>query len=221
MFGMNSTSMRSNYEQFGVRGFYEQAGESYSNPHGPIIRHVIKMAFEQWKLEPTNILDLAAGGGEVTLACFDLGITKIKATDPFTYTLYQKRTGLSCWRWGFQEIARGLAKGFYNYNFDLIICSFALHLIDASWLPSLLSQLGRVGSRLLVISPNKQPSIKDEWGWLIDQEMTVERVHSRLFRKPNVKPVEDLVTRMTKHIKDFDITPEMEAFWKDNGVLLT
>ena len=220
---MSSTqpSMRSKYEEFGVRGFYEQSGESYSNPPGPIIRQAIKLAFQMWQLEPINILDLAAGGGEATLACFDLGYTEIKATDPFTHILYQKRTGLPCWRWSFQEIARGLAKDFYNYNFDLIICSFALHLIDASWLPSLLSQLGRVGSRLLVVSPTKEPSIKDEWGWLLDQEMTVERVHGRLFRKPSIKPVEDLVTRLTKQMPESHMTPEMEAFWKDNGVLLT
>jgi len=50
--------------------------------------------------------------------------------------------------------------------YDLIICSFALHLLtEASELFALLYELSTKCRWLAVIAPHKKPEIKDGWGW--------------------------------------------------------
>jgi ubiquinone/menaquinone biosynthesis C-methylase UbiE len=42
------------------------------------------------------ILDLACGAGEVTLALKGIGYTKFEGIDPYTYEVYEQKTGLKC-----------------------------------------------------------------------------------------------------------------------------
>jgi hypothetical protein len=50
--------------------------------------------------------------------------------------------------------------------YDLIICSFALHLLtEPSELFALLYELSTKCRWLAVIAPHKKPEIKDGWGW--------------------------------------------------------
>ncbi|KAG6854678.1 hypothetical protein C0991_003327 [Blastosporella zonata] len=49
---------------------------------------------------------------------------------------------------------------------DLIICSFALHLVESpSELFSLLWELSSKARWLVILAPHKKPEIKDGWGW--------------------------------------------------------
>ncbi|KAH8090762.1 hypothetical protein HD553DRAFT_303299 [Filobasidium floriforme] len=94
----------------------------------------------------------------------------IMATDPYTVPAYETRTGRPCLELSFQDIAQGkLAAATPTYSskpFDLVICSFALHLVgDASEMFSLLYELSQRAKWLAVVAPHKKPEIKDGWGY--------------------------------------------------------
>lgn len=135
----------------------------------------------QWHLDLSKVLDLAAGGGEITAALQELGYHNIQGMDPHTAELYAKRTGKPAAKDSFQDIAKAQSD-VLNQKFSIIICSFAMHLLEPSWLPALLSQLGQMSDTLLIISPHKRPAIRPEWGWKQVAELTEDRVHARLYR---------------------------------------
>lgn len=91
----------------------------------------------------------------------------IVATDPFTGPAYRERTGLPCLPLSFADIANDIdALPDPPRIYDLVICSFALHLLtDISQLWSFLSALAQRARYLVVLAPHKKPSIKEEWGW--------------------------------------------------------
>jgi SAM-dependent methyltransferase len=177
---IESDALRHRYEEFGVEGYYSRFGSEYHNPHEPIIREVLRAAFERWQLDLTHVLDLACGSGEVTLALRELGCTRIDGIDPYTGAAYLARTGQEAEKFDFEQIAGGALEG---RSYSLIVCSFSLHLIEVSWLPSLLARLGELSARLLVVTPHKRPEIKREWGWAIEDELMIERVRARIYRK--------------------------------------
>jgi len=162
-----------------VLRYYRQSGAKYRNPHEPQIHRSLEIAVRDWKLDLSNVLDLAAGSGEVTLALRDLGARQIHGIDPFTFAAYEERTGQVAGRETFEEMAQGALAG---GNYSLIVCSFALHLVELSRLPRIAIQLSTIGTRLLIITPHKRPTIRPEWGWELEREMVVQRVRSRLYR---------------------------------------
>ncbi len=173
-------AIRRQYERHGVEGYYTEFGDRYRNPHEPIIRDLLREAQEKWRLDLSNVLDLACGSGEVTIALTDLGCRKIDGIDPHTGQSYLERTGLPAEALSFEQITTGALSG---RCYSLIVCSFAMHLIDGSWLSALLAQLGQISNRLLILTPHKRPELKAEWGWVLEDEMTIERVRARLYRK--------------------------------------
>jgi SAM-dependent methyltransferase len=177
---IESDALRHRYEEFGVEGYYSRFGSEYHNPHEPIIREVLRAAFERWQLDLTHVLDLACGSGEVTLALRELGSARIDGIDPYTGAAYLARTGEEAEKFDFEQIAGGALEG---RRYSLTVCSFGLHLIEVSWLPSLLARLGELSTRLLVVTPHKRPEIKREWGWAIEGELMIERVRARIYKK--------------------------------------
>ena len=172
-------AIRHAYESAGVEGFYRQSGSAYRNPHEPQIVRSLEIAARDWPLDLCRVLDLAAGSGEVTLALRELGAASIDAIDPYTHAAYQERTGASASRETFEQIAAGALAG---KRCSLIVCSFALHLVDPSRLPRLALELSTVGDSLLILTPHKRPHLKPQWGWELTHEMVVHRVRSRLYR---------------------------------------
>ncbi|KAI0754897.1 hypothetical protein C8Q80DRAFT_1247769 [Daedaleopsis nitida] len=84
---------------------------------------------------------------------------------------------------------------------EMVVCSFALHLIEKpSELFALLWELSLKARWLVVLAPHKRPEIKDGWGWCkwdVDTwsecrmtdpvgELLEERVHCRVYRSLNV-----------------------------------
>lgn len=84
---------------------------------------------------------------------------------------------------------------------EMVICSFALHLVEKpSELFALLWELSTKARWLVIIAPHKRPEIKDGWGWckwdvetwsecrMSDSfgELLEERVHCRVYRSLNV-----------------------------------
>jgi SAM-dependent methyltransferase len=177
--GTHSTpAVRHQYQRHGVRGFYTRHGPEYRNPHEPQIRRSLEKAVREWPFDLSHVLDLAAGSGEVTLALRELRAGQIDGIDPFTFDAYEARTGQRASRETFEDIA---AWALAERRWSLIVCSFALHLVEPSRLPAVAYQLSIVAPRLLVLTPHKRPILRGEWGWELTQEMLVQRVRSSLY----------------------------------------
>jgi hypothetical protein len=173
------TAIRKCYEKYGVNAFYQQFGDSYRNPHEAAIFKVIAAVNKAYQPDFTHVLYLAAGSGEVTLALRALGYTNVDAIEPYTFKAYFERTRKPAEKYRFKEIEQGLLS---KRHYTTMICSFALHLATPSRLPTLLYQLSRIAPALLVITPHKQPNIKQKWGWTLLNELRVERVRGRLYQ---------------------------------------
>jgi 2-polyprenyl-3-methyl-5-hydroxy-6-metoxy-1,4-benzoquinol methylase len=171
------SSIRPQYDELGVTGFYASSGATYRNPHEAIIRRLLHQVCLEWDCDLSNVLDLACGSGEVTLALRELGAT-VSGIDPFTGEAYLERTGLQAEALSFDDICAGSLEG---RRYSLIVCSFALHLADPSKLPVLSHQLARVSPALLILTPHKRPALKLEWGWEMVRETMLERVRARLY----------------------------------------
>jgi hypothetical protein len=175
-------AIRHEYQARGIAGFYRERGSEYRNPHEPQVRESLGIAVREWKLNLTHVLDLAAGSGEVTLALRELGATRIDGIDPYTSQAYLERTGQIAGRETFEQIAQDALAG---RRYSLIVCSFAMHLIEPSRLPKLAYALHQVGDSLLILTPHKRPEIRAASGWELTREMLVRRVRSRLYVASN------------------------------------
>ncbi|GAA6027414.1 hypothetical protein JCM8097_007844 [Rhodosporidiobolus ruineniae] len=104
----------------------------------------------------------------------------ITAADPFTAPAYKQRTGLPCLEMSFADVAAGQLppppsssgegeegeEGEEEGVYDLVVISFALHLVESSselW--ALLNELAKRAKWLVVTAPHKKPDIKSTWGW--------------------------------------------------------
>jgi hypothetical protein len=168
---MTTSGFRDLYRPAGPEGYYRQHGDVYRNPHEPAVAVAIAHAVEHWSLTSdrpdgidfARVLDLAAGGGEATLALLHLiPAAQVDASDPYTSALYQRRTGLPCACHSFEQIATGEV---VLAGYSCILSSCALHLASESWLPPLCLALATAGRDLLVITPLTRPEIRAAWGW--------------------------------------------------------
>ncbi len=171
------SSIRSEYEAHGADAYYRQFGDEYRNPHEAVVRKLLKIAVTRWKLDLSNVLDLAAGSGEATLALRDLG-AMVSGIDPYTSDAFAARTGQVAERFTFADVAAGALVG---RRYTLIVCSFGLHLCEPSRLPGMAQQLALVGERLLIVTPHKRPVIRVAWGWALEGEQVLERVRTRCY----------------------------------------
>jgi SAM-dependent methyltransferase len=171
--------IRPQYEAHGVAGFYQQFGATYSNPHEAQIKILLERLISDWRLDISNVLDLACGSGEVSSVILEHG-GAVTGIDPFTFEAFQKRTGLEAERLTFEDIATGALEG---RQFSLIVCSFALHLVEASRLPTVAFQLAQIAETLLILTPHKRPNLKAEWGWNLEAEVLETRVRARLYSR--------------------------------------
>jgi len=163
----------------GVQTFYQNFGESYRNPHEASIIKIIEAMLSVCRPDFSKVLDLACGSGEVTLALKALGYNHVEGIEPYTFKAYFERTGKHAEQYRFEEIENGVLS---DRRYTTIICSFALHLVQPSRLPTLLYQLSQIAPSLLVITPHKKPEIKAQWGWTLSKELLIERVRGRLYQ---------------------------------------
>jgi SAM-dependent methyltransferase len=174
------SAIRAAYEQYGVEGFYQRFGGSYRNPHERVIRATLREAVARWDLPLDHVLDLACGSGEVTLALRELGCAAIDGIDPYTHQAYAARTSQPAEPITFEQIAVGALAA---RSYSTIVCSFALHLVALSRLPALATQLSLISTALLVLTPHKRPQLRPEWGWRCADELLIERVRARYYRR--------------------------------------
>lgn len=135
----------------------------------------------------------------------------IDGCDPYTYAAYEARVGVPCSRVGFEDIEAGAldkrvrdqlvkemecnfgSTGNSNDNtnpsspYDVIVCSFALHLLATDRLFSVCLQMAIASRFMIIISPHKRPHIKPDMGWILLDDNVVGRVKIRLYRSAFVE----------------------------------
>ena len=182
-------SIRAHYEKKGVKGYY--GSEEYKNPHEARVRDVVRYTTLHWDLLDSNsklpVLDLSAGSGEVTAALIDFPCSfqgRINAVDPYTYRTYNKRFKgvLQCENVGFEEILCGALE---EKQYQLIVCSYALHLASMNQLPGVAMALSRISPKLLIITPHKRPILHLSWGWERGEKCCRDRTHAILYHSTN------------------------------------
>jgi len=170
--------MRAKYEEHGPAEYYQRHGASYRNPHEVQVRSALHAAVRAWAPDLAHVLDLACGSGEATLALWEAGARRVDGADPYTAEAYAARTGQAAETLSFEAVAAGALEG---RRYSLIVCSYALHLLEESRLPQVTYQLSRVAPALLVLTPHKRPQLREAWGWRLRGEQVVERVRARYY----------------------------------------
>jgi len=168
-------SVHDSYKHCGVDKFYNDHAEDYINHHSKAIFKHLDSYHELIK-NGSNILDLCSGDGLVTKYLSskypDIEFTGV---DPYLYQRYNSETQFHCFDYNFKYLAQNQI----NQKFDLIICSFALHLCPSDLLPSVLFQLSLISDKLLILSPHKKPDISHYWQ--LDSKLLIDKVHSKLY----------------------------------------
>ncbi len=173
-------AIRNEYADMGVEDYYRNHADIYENPHFPYIQLLLEK--NQHRIDYTKTLDLACGGGEVTLILRGLGFEDAIGCDPFTSRLFEKNTGKKCLEFSFEDIIKGLLVNeslvskllvneslmndqmtndqMTNHSFSAIISSFAMHLCPQKQLFSLVAQLFLLTPNIIIITPHKRPELE-------------------------------------------------------------
>jgi len=170
--------IRNEYSKNGVDNFYINNADSYKNPHEDIIKEHLNNFFKinQFRKD-IKILDLCSGSGEVSRILAENNFFNYKGCDPYMNDIYLKNIGKECLDYSFKDLAIGKLKE----NFDLIICSFALHLADKSMLDTILYQLSLCTDKLVILTPHKKPEIKNFFN--LKSEIYRNKVRFRYYEK--------------------------------------
>ncbi len=147
-------AIRKSYEQYGVENFYRNHAENYENPHFPQVRELLLR--HENNIDYSQCLDLACGGGEVSLVLREMGYDNFEGADPFTYKLYKKKLRQNCYHWSFEDIIRGKV----DKKYTAIICSFGMHLCPPKQLYPLATTLLRMAPQMIIITPHKRPDFQ-------------------------------------------------------------
>ncbi len=148
--------IRNKYAELGVDKYYSKHGSEYENPHYIYIEPLVKNNAD---FIPTKskILDLGAGGGEVTRILSSIGSFDFEGCDPYTYQLYEEKTGITCLPYSFKDIVKGKLD---DRSYDWIIASFSYHLCPPELLYSLTFKLFSIAPRIAIITPHKRPVLE-------------------------------------------------------------
>ena len=183
----NASGVRDNYAAHpeGADGWYRESGSSYRNPHEDAIVEVLGLAVSWWpSVFAAQVLDLSCGSGEVTLGLMAAGvpIERIGACDPYTGEAYRTRVGRACESYSFADVANGALDG---RTYSGVVCSYAFHLCEPSWMPLVCHALASVSPSLVIVTPHKRPEIPSSFGWeLADDHRDVAlRIRVRLYER--------------------------------------
>jgi len=157
-------SIRNQYAQMGVDGFYKAEGAHYANPHFPQVRSLLLS--NEHRIDLSHAMDFCCGSGEVSKVVLELGFPLPLASDPFTGDAYSRNFGIQCLPISFMDVIRGHLKA----DFSSIICSFALHLCPEKQLFPLVHALLGCAPQLVVITPHKRPDLTKISGISLDFE---------------------------------------------------
>ncbi len=154
----------------GADGWYREHGGEYLNPHEPAVVAATSYAVATWPgVFSGQVLDLCCGSGEVTRALLGQGLAHdaITACDPYTGAAYANRCGHDALPLSFVDVAEGALAG---NSFSTVVCSYALHLCEISWLPRVCWALRDITKNLVIITPHKRPELRPSFGWELSDE---------------------------------------------------
>ena len=168
------------------------------NPHDGGVRQAVHDAIRAWPdlfrgvvtgdpddAAGERVLDLSCGSGEVTDALLRAGVPseRVDACDPYTGEAFEKRhPGKKCHDWSFEDIARGDVA---DRKWRVAVCSFAMHLCERDFLPTLVMMLACSCDALIVLTPHKRPELDPSWGFTLTEEKrdAVWRIRERRYDK--------------------------------------
>lgn len=170
-----TTAIRNEYTQMGVGNYYLQNADTYENPHS---NFAINCLNQLWNPAFSTVLDLACGDGLISK---HLKNSQFKGTivgcDKYLSARYMKETGNHCHSFSFEEIANGqhdLPK------VDVIVISYALDLIEKSYLNTFMFALSLISDNLIVIRPNNHKV--DHFAWTVAQGSRSEKARGVLYK---------------------------------------
>lgn len=169
-------SIRSEYEKSSPEKYYKTKSDEYENPHKERIQKCLDYLMD--KINIGRFLDLSSGDGLVTDYLENKGYKDFKLSDPYFYDIISSKWGKEkTIKLSFEDISKfGL-----DENFDTIICSYALHLCEKSYLNNLFYQLSKSCNYFVVISPSKYPIIDETFFKIIDHKI-IERSHIKIYK---------------------------------------
>lgn len=174
-------AIRTEYEKYGVENYYKYKGHEYINPHLSDIKLVMDRLEKNGIVDFSNVLDLAAGTGEITNILYKYGYDNIEGADLYMCNEYEKNTNKSCNKLSFSDIQKGALGG---KMYSTIVCSYAMHLADKSILYQLLWQLSLVSKQLVIISPTSKPIVSED-SWELVDSYKIGKANLRVFNSNN------------------------------------
>jgi len=192
-------SVRSQYEK-GIIKYYTEFGHEYNNPHHKLISTSFNTVLTKISNPNTvSYLDFACGDGLITELIHiwhqNHNITDytIDATDPYMYNEYTKKHNRIAYSYGFEDVIKNNIFGnkladYYN----IVIISFAIHLIDDKYVNYFLDIVLQHTDYLLIISPTKNKGDFPHLNKVLDEKFSgtydnkTIKVYYRLY-KSNIK----------------------------------
>lgn len=169
--------IRDEYNKLGVAEFYKIKNDAYSNPHEKFVEECL---LYHWSEKYKTVLDMGCGDGLVTkyLKKNKLVVTdNVYGCDAYMYERYERETKEKCFKYSFEDIS----KGEYNLpKVDVIIMSYAIDLVDKSYLNNFLYSLSTLSEELIIIRPNKH--ILPETYWKIESDFFNGKSKSILYK---------------------------------------
>lgn len=165
------------YRDIGVEEYYKTFSATYENPHTPFVIQCLQATFNpEWK----NVLDLACGNGLVSKwVKLNHPDTRVVGCDKFMAERYRHETHNECYEFTFEDIASGFR--IINNHYDAVICSYAIDLLDHSYLASLAWQLASISDNLILIRPNNH--VLDVKGcWKLEKQVKFSKSRATLFK---------------------------------------
>jgi hypothetical protein len=167
--------IRDEYARIGVENFYKTNKDTYVNPHLNNVQKCLDWVLT--KINITDFIDLACGNGEVSSFLDKKGITDSIGIDPYLCNTYNKKTNNECLNLSFEDIStNGL-----DISKQTIICSYALHLCQKSYLNNLLYNLSTNCEYFILISPSKYPIIENDYFELMFSTI-INKTHCKIFK---------------------------------------
>lgn len=83
------------------------------------------------------------------------------AAPPPTGDAYRVWTGRAAESFTFQDVGAGLLSD-EGRSYHLVVCSYAMHVLEPSFLFPTLQQLALVAAHLLILAPHKLPRVRTE-----------------------------------------------------------
>lgn len=169
-------SIRKEYDALGVDTYYSDHAETYHNPHAVFALNCLD---QLWNDEFNTVLDFACGDGLVSKYLTQTkNIQSIVGCDKFMFERYERETHHQCFQYSFEDIANGQ---FEMPKVDVIVFSYAIDLVESSYLNTLLYGLSTVADNLIVIRPNNH--VVEHFAWALDNVVKVEKSRGMLYRK--------------------------------------